>query len=141
MKRKQKQNGFTLIETIIAIAIIALGITGLMFAMAAGTSVNEYSGKLSDAAYLADQVGVIVDGTRFDDLADLDGVTFNAVDSSGQPIEGMSNFSQVMSARPVNPIDMSVDNSADPQAYLITVSVMRSGEQMTAAQWLKVKNY
>lgn len=140
MERRRRENGFTLIETVFAIAIVAFGITGLMFAMAAGTEVNEYSGELSDAAYLVDQIGVIVDGTKFDDLASLDGVTYAAVDSNGNTIEGLDNFSQVLTVRAVNPLDMSVDTSGDPQAYLVTVRIVQSSEVMTAAEWLKVKS-
>lgn len=140
MERRRRENGFTLIETVFAIAIVAFGITGLMFAMAAGTEVNEYSGELSDAAYLVDQIGVIVDGTKFDDLASLDGVTYAAVDSNGNTIEGLDNFSQVLTVRAVNPLDMSVDTSGNPKAYLVTVRIVQSSEVMTAAEWLKVKS-
>ena len=139
MRCKKRTDGFTLIEVVISIAIVAFGITGLMFAMAAGTRVNEYSGELGDAVYLADQAGVIIDSTAFDDLPDLNGNVYQAVDSIGNSIEGLDNFQQVVSVRPVNPLTMADDTSGDPQAYLVTVVVNQGDVPMTAMQWLKVK--
>ena len=137
MKKTKRQNGFTLIETVIAIAIVAFGITGLMFAMAAGTRVNEYSGELSDAVYLADQIGVIVDGTAFDDLPLLNGVVYNAVDSSGNVIDGMSNFTQSLTVQAFDPLGTG---GAGPDAYLVSVTVFDSGVDMVSIQWLKAKS-
>lgn len=138
MKRYRK-NGFTLLETVIAIAIVAFGITGMMFAMAAGTKVNEFSGELGDATYLLEQAGAIVDGTEFDSLASLDGDVYNAVDSQGNVIDGLTGFTQSFSVEPVNPATMAADVSGDPPAYLVTVTVSQGGEDLATVQWLKVK--
>ena len=141
MKTKPKRTtaGFTLIEVVIAIAIVAFGITGLMFAMASGTRVNEYSSQLSDSVYLSEQIGAVIDTTSFDNLKNLNGQQYDAVDSNGNTIEGFTGFKQSVSVLAVNPLTLAQDTSGNPQAYLVTVSVTQNNKPMTTLQWLKVK--
>lgn len=139
MRMNNRNKGFTLIETVIAIAVVAFGITGMMFAMAAGTRVNEYSSELEDATYLLEQVGVIIDDTEFDSLPALDGDVYNAIDSNGNTIAGLENFTQSVTVTQVNPLTMAVDTNATAPAYLITVIVSEAGQQLTTVQWLKVR--
>ena len=137
MNNRNNKKAFTLVEMVIAISIVGLGITGLMFSMAAGTNVNEYSNELSDAVFLADQMGTIVDQTSFDDLPDLNGLNYPGVDSETNQIPGMESYTQSISVQQVSMPNMAASAAVPPEAYLVTVSVTNAGQTMASNQWLK----
>ncbi len=137
MKKRNNKKAFTLVEMVIAISIVGLGITGLMFSMAAGTSVNEYGGELSDAVFLAEQIGTIIDQTAFNDLSDLDSISLTGVDSDYNPIPGMEAFTQAISVQQVSMPNMAASSSDPPEAYLVTVTVTNNGQTMVTNKWLK----
>ena len=136
-RRHQKANAFTLIEMMIAVIIVGLGITSLMFSMAAGTRVNEYGGELSNAVFLADQIGTIVDQTAFKNLPGLNGQSYSGIDSDRNPIPGMETYNQTIAVQQVSMPNMAVSTSSTPEAYLITVTVVNDGQTLATNQWLK----
>ena len=133
----KKSKAFTLIEMVIAISIVGLGISGLMFSMAAGTRVNEYGSDLSDAVFLADQMGTIIDQTAFDDLPDLNGKTYSGVDSQEKQIAGMDAYTQAITVQQLSFPNLTPTNESPAAVYRVTVTVTNAGQIMASNQWLK----
>ncbi|MBN1436625.1 MAG: type II secretion system protein [Sedimentisphaerales bacterium] len=139
-RRKHTASAFTLIEAMFAVAIVGFSIAGLMLVMGSGTRVNMFGQQVSTASFLAEELHSIVDNTPFDQLVDLDNQTFNAVDSLGNPIEGLENYSQHLSVTYINPATLQVATLGDPQvAVRITAVVFCDDQQVTSYTWLRIQ--
>ena len=126
-------------EVLISIIIVGVGIDSLMMLFASGTKVNQYSGDLSTAVFLADQLRSMTDEQDVDDLLANGDLTFNGVDASGNRVAGLERYQQRLEIQPVNPEDMTVYVGPDIEAVLVKATVVKSGVELAQISWLRMR--
>jgi len=134
---RQSNKGFTLIEVMFSILIVGLGIAALMLLLGSCTLVNAYGNHLSDGVFLCEQIRSLTDEQTFDNLLNLNGQTFNAVDSSGNPVPGLEAYQQTLQAQAVNPDDFTVYVGPDAEAVVLTTIVTYAGKEINRMSWLR----
>lgn len=115
MRRKMKnQKGFTLIEVMIAMIILAIGVLGLAPMMVTSMRGNQFSREFTDVAYIAQD--------RIEQLK-------NQTTISPMPFyETTSNINGVYN-RTLNVSDNSVDGSIPKGVYQISVTITWTDKQ------------
>ncbi len=156
------RGGFTLIEALIASAIVGLGVTALLMASQSGTQVNAAAREITHAINLGQEVREWTlklpfldpdtpdnppgpDGTSpqtfVDDLNDLMNVTYSPPrDANGQAISDMSGWSQQITLSWRNPDNLSetVSDGASEMIY-VEVAVSYEGQSILTTGWLVTK--
>lgn len=154
-------SGFSLLEAIIATALVAIGVTSLMVATKSGTEVNAAGRELTQATYLAQEIREWTltlpfsdqdpgdrdnppgpDGsdpeTYVDDLDDLMDVTYGPPrDGSGQPIVDMAGWSEHITLEWRDPdclITTVYPGASD--VIRVTVKVAHDGRDVLTTGWL-----
>jgi prepilin-type N-terminal cleavage/methylation domain-containing protein len=167
MKRHNVPNarsGFTLIEAVIATAIVGLGVSAMMMASQAGTRVNADSQEQTRAIFLAQEVREWIatlpfkdpdvgqqnnppgtDGsspqTFVDDVDDMMDVTYSPPrNGQGTAITAMSGWSQKIKMTWVNTANFS-SPVADGASNVIKVRVdiLRGRKTVLTTTWLVTK--
>jgi type IV pilus assembly protein PilV len=106
--KKRGQAGFTLIEVLVAVIILAIGILGLAPMLVISMQGNQFSREMSDAAYLAqDRIEQLKNQAFISPIPFYD----NAYNLSGEY------------TRSVVVDDRSVDNTVPPGVYRMTVTM------------------
>jgi prepilin-type N-terminal cleavage/methylation domain-containing protein len=153
--------GFTLIEAMIATAIIGVGVAALFVSLRAGTEVNSASGDLTQAVFLANEIRERTLQLPFsdpdegdaakppgpdesdphtfaDDLDDLMDVTLSPPqDASGAPMNDLQGWSQTIKMTWRDPQDLATqvaDGASD--VIRVDVTIQRNGKVLTAMNWL-----
>jgi len=160
--RVRSRRGFTLIEAALTMIIIGVGFFSMLELYATCSMQNRFSGNMTTAMLLANNVqeamagatfndplsGKLVFGPEagetlatFDDVDDFDNQTFNPpIDSMRQPIEELSKYSQSVTVVPVYPNRLSSNSGSTPEisdstytgAVRITVTIVYTGQPETA---------
>lgn len=128
---------FTLVEAMMAVVIVGLGVTGLMYIVASGTTVNAFGNQLSSATYLAEELRTMTDIEEFESLTDYDGLSFAGVDSDGNAIAGMQGYVQSLTVTAVDPTTLASDPTSD--VILIAANVSYQGKEMVNMTWLRIQ--
>jgi prepilin-type N-terminal cleavage/methylation domain-containing protein len=155
------RGGFSLVEVAVATAIVGVGVTALMAALAAGTRTNRAGQELTQAVFLAQEIREWTmnlpfsdpdpgdagkppgsDGTSpqifVDDLDDLLGVTYNPPrDGRGVSVAGMAGWSQTMhlSWRDPSNLTSAVANGASDVIH-VEVEIAHYGQAVLSTGWL-----
>jgi prepilin-type N-terminal cleavage/methylation domain-containing protein len=104
--KKKGEAGFTLIEVLVAMIILAIGILGLAPMLVISMQGNQFSREVSEAAYLAQD--------RIEQLRNQATITPIPFYESSYNLNGEYNRSVVVA-------DRSVDNTVPPGVYRLTV--------------------
>ena len=139
IRAKKRAEGFTLVEVTFSIVIIGVAVVSLMMLLGAGTTVNAFGNELSTAVFLADQLRSMTDQSSFDDLILNGNQSFTGVDAEGNLVAGLGTYPQILTVQPVNPGDMTVYVGPDPQAVLLTATVVTTSGTLLQITWLRVK--
>jgi prepilin-type N-terminal cleavage/methylation domain-containing protein len=135
--RARSVRGFTLLEAMLASAIVGIGIVSTMRLFATCSIQNRAASQMSVAMNLATNAQEAMGPLTFadptdwtssygleggetqanfeslDDVDDFDGLTFSPpIDSFGNPIDELSQYEQVVSVWPVYPSKLNVNNSS-----------------------------
>jgi len=155
--------GFSLVEVLIASAMVGLGVVALMGSMQAGTQINSAGRDMTVAVYLADEIRewtmklafedpdgdegsvVLADasdvGGPFDDVNDLYGQSLDPpVDARGQPMPDMAGWAQNVTVDWKDPT--SLCSSASPgttDVVSVRVTVTRNGRAVLTTEWLVMR--
>ena len=156
------RGGFTLIEALIASAIVGLGLTAMLMASKSGTQVNASARDITQAINLGQEVREWTlklpfldpdtpdnppgpDGaspqTFVDDLNDLMNVTYSPPrDANGQAISDMTGWSQqiTLSWRDPENLSETVTDGASEIIY-VEVEISYEGQLVTTTGWLVTK--
>jgi prepilin-type N-terminal cleavage/methylation domain-containing protein len=160
--RSTRRGGFSLIEVVIATAILGTAVLGLFYAQHAFHASNGEAAETSTALGLANQLremtltlplqdpinptgsfGPEPDETEvahYDDVDDFDGaggagLTLNPpVDATGQTIDEMADWRQTVTVQSVDPADISGDPVADGDSDLVRMTVVVS-RQTVGGGW------
>lgn len=153
--------GLTLIEVIVATAVVGIGISALMVATKSGTEVNMAGREITQAAFLAQELREATlrlpfsdqdpgdrdnppgpDGSDpqvfVDDLDDLMGVTYSPPrDASGETITDMDGWAQTidLSWRDPDNLAVSVALGSSNMIY-VDVTISHSGRTVLSTGWL-----
>jgi len=164
MKRSDNKNsGFTLIEALIATAIIGIAIAALITSNISHTQANAYGMHTSTAEFLIEEIRAMtapldfvdpndVAGTfgaetgensvtDYDDLDDFDGITFNPpVDVHGNTLNDFSEYSQVVTVVNVDAGDFtSVVADHGSSIVRVSVSILMNGKEISSTNWIRAE--
>ncbi|MCK4623849.1 MAG: prepilin-type N-terminal cleavage/methylation domain-containing protein [Phycisphaerae bacterium] len=156
------RGGFTLVEALIASAIVGIGLMAMLLASKSGTQVNASAREITHAINLGQEVREWTlklpfldpdtpdnppgpDGsspqTFVDDLDDLKSVTYSPPrDGTGQALSDMTGWSQQITLSWRNP-DNLLETVADGASEMIYVEVVVSheGQSVLTTGWLVTK--
>ena len=126
MKVRQNKNGFTLIELMVAMVVLAFGILGFMFLQTRSIEGRVFSREMNRAITIAQQHMEILMGTDFDDsLLDMGNHPTATEDSDGnndgQLTINYQNFHYNI-IWIISPIDVDNDGTNDNDFKKITVN-------------------
>jgi len=163
MRDTRYEDGFSLIEVLIAIVLVGLAIASLVTANSAFTKANGAGAELSTAEFLIVQIrelstllpvidpetGVFTFGPEaaetlladYDDLDDFDGASFSPpIDADRNPLNDLAAFSQQVTVENVDASDFEQVVS-DHGSYFVrvTVRVFLNSRQISSARWLRAR--
>ena len=159
-----ERRGFTLIEALIASAIVGLGVTALLMASKSGTQVNAGAREITHAINLGQQIREWTlklpfldpetpdnspgpDGSEdpqtsgdVDDLDDLMDVTYKPPrDARGQEISGMTDWSQKITLSWRDPDEITEDDDEKSDMIYVEVEVSCGSRSVLTTGWLVTK--
>lgn len=158
--RPARQAGFTLIEAVVATAIVGIGVSALFVSLKAGTEVNGASADLTQAVFVAQEIREWTlklpftdpdpgdqgnppgpDGADpqwwVDDLDDLEDVVYNPPrDGSGDAMYGLDDWSQQIALTWRDPSNLSaVVTPGSSDVVHVQVEVSRGSETLLTTGW------
>ncbi len=117
--------------------IIGVAVTALMTGIASGTRVNDAGQNLTEAIFLTQEVRENTLGLSYTAVSGLGGTTYSPpIDGQGQPIGGLSEWSQAISIAYMNPASPATPGNVPPDLILVTVTVSRNSVQVMSTSWL-----
>jgi prepilin-type N-terminal cleavage/methylation domain-containing protein len=162
-----KNNGFSLVEVLVATALVGVAIVALLAANSVFTQNNSAALDLSTAEYLIEQIreltmqnlppgtGMlpVVDpdgGTEFatkgasfalyDDVEDFDNETFSPPINAGrQPLSIFAAFTQKVTVQWVNPSDFTQVATVTSPFVRVTVDIYHHGYKLSSESWIRAK--
>ena len=164
MQDTRDEDGFSLIEVLIAIVLVGLAIASLVAANSAFTKANGAGAELSTAEFLIEQIrelSVLLpvidpetgddtfgpEGTEtladYDDLDDFDGESFSPpIGADRNPLNDLAAFSQQVTVEKVsdgNFEQVVPDNDPNSHFVRVTVRVFLNSRQISSARWLRAR--
>ncbi len=162
MRDTRYEDGFTLIEVLIAILLVGFAIASLVTANGAFTKANGAGVELSTAEFLIEQIrelstllpvidpetGVSTFGPEaaetladYDDLDDFDGASFSPpIGADRNVLNNLASFSQQITVENVNASDFEqvvIDHTSN--FVRVTVKVFLNSRQISSARWLRAR--
>lgn len=163
MKNKDRKNkGFTLIEALVAIFVIALTIVALMVSSQAFTMANVAGVDMSTAEFLIEEIREltavmpVIDPqtetdtfgpetgetlTLYDDLDDFDNAVFSPpIDINRAQMTNYSGFTQQITVQNVNPSNYRTVVSDHTTDFVkVTVAILLDGQQLSSTTWIRAR--
>ena len=165
MKRLDNKNksGFTLIEALVATAIIGIAIAALLVSNVSHSQANAYGMNTSTAEFLIEEIRAmttpldVVDpntGTAtfgiesgessladYDDLDDFDDLTFSPpVNVNGTILNDFSQYSQIITVVNVDAGDFtSVIADHGSSIVRVSVSIVMNGKEISSTSWIRAE--
>ncbi|MCH8120352.1 MAG: prepilin-type N-terminal cleavage/methylation domain-containing protein [Planctomycetes bacterium] len=143
MRGTRYEDGFSLIEVLIAILLVGLAIASLVTASSAFTKANGAGVELTTAEFLIVQVRertVLVD---YADLYAFDDESFSPPqNANGDVLNDLAAFSQQITVENVSDSDFEqVVPDYDPNSHFvrITVKVFLNLREISSARWLRAR--
>ncbi|GAI84900.1 unnamed protein product [marine sediment metagenome] len=162
MRHTRYEDGFSLIEVLIAILLVGLAIASLVTANSAFTKANGAGVELSIAEFLIEQIrelstllpvidpeaGISTFGPEaaetladYDDLDDFDGASFSPpIGADRNVLNDLASFSQQITVENVSASDFE-QVEIDHASYFVrvTVKVFLNSRQISSARWLRAR--
>ncbi len=162
MRDTRYEDGFSLIEVLIAILLVGLAIASLVTANSAFTKANGAGVELSTAEFLIEQIrelsillpvidpetGISTFGPEagetladYDDLDDFDGASFSPpIGADRNVLNDLASFSQQITVENVSASDfeqVEIDHSSD--FVRVSVKVFLNSREINSARWLRAR--
>ena len=162
MRDTRYEDGFSLIEVLIAILLVGLAIASLVTANSAFTKANGAGVELSTAEFLIEQIrelsvllpvidpetGISTFGPEaaetladYDDLDDFDSASFSPpISADRNVLNDLASFSQKITVENVSASDFE-QIVGDHASYFVrvTVKVFLNSRQISSARWLRAR--
>lgn len=136
------RDGFTLIEAMVATAIVGMGVSAMMMASQSGTRVNADSQERTRAVFLAQETREWIATLPFASLTTgMKSLTYSPPhDGQGTEISTMSDWAQHITLTWVNPSNFSAA-VADGTSNVIKVrvAVLRHDKTVLTTTWIVTK--
>ncbi|MFP4355768.1 MAG: prepilin-type N-terminal cleavage/methylation domain-containing protein [Phycisphaerae bacterium] len=158
--KQKRTSGFSLVEVLMAVVLIAIGVTGLLSAMAAGTQTNAAGRDLATGSFLAQEIREYTltlpfydpqgeDSTTIgpngsnpvnfvDDLNDMKNVTYSPpIDGQFNKITDMADWSQTVTVSwrdPKNLTKTVADGSSE--IVYVEVTIKHGSESVLTTGWI-----
>jgi len=162
MRDTRYEDGFSLIEVLIAILLVGLAIASLVTANSAFTKANGAGTELSTAEFLIEQIreltallpvidpqlGVSTFGpetaetlANYDDLDDFDGASFSPpISADRNPLNDFAAFNQQITVENVNASNFEQVVSDHSSFFVrVTVKVFLNSREISSARWLRAR--
>ena len=156
-----KKTGFTLVEVLIAIVLVALAVASIVGANISFTQSNGAGTQLSTAEFLSEQIKEMTavlpltdpqtDANSFgaeeaslaayDDLDDFDGKSYSPpINAARQTLNEFPGFTQQITVENVSKSNFeSVVADHGSSFARVTVKVLLNSKQITSASWIRTK--
>ena len=143
MRYTRYENGFTLIEVLIAILLVGLAIVSLVAANNSFTQANGAGADLSTAEFLIEQIRELTARgmTSYDDLYGYDDKTFSPPKGAdGNDLSyDFAAFSQQITVENVNPANFEEVFVSPTDFVRVTVKVLLNSKEISSASWIRAK--
>lgn len=152
-------SGFTLLETMFAVMLIAIAIVAILASNTAFTQANGAGITISNAEFLIEQVKAMTDSLvvvdpetetdtfgaeeasfdLYDDVDDFDGLSFNPpVDLSGSALSDLDSYTQQITVENVSLTNLQTTVADHSTDYVrVSVRVLFKGDEIASASWLR----
>ncbi len=157
----KREQGFTLIEVLIAVMLVGVAFAALIAATGTLTAANGAGMTLSTAEFFVEQIRELTttlpvtdpqtDTTTFgpeeasledyDDLDDLNGAVFSPpVDAGRNVLSDFGSFTQQVTVQNVSGFDFeSVVENHSTSFVRVTVRVLYNGDEITSSSWIRAR--
>jgi len=143
MSEARYKGGFTLIEVLIAIMLVALAIASLVAASTSFTKANAAGVELSTAEFLIEQIKERTVLVGYADLYAFDDESFSPPqNANGDVLNDFAAFGQKITVENVSDSDFEqVVPDYDPDSHFVrvTVRVLLNSRQISSASWLRAR--
>ena len=136
------KNGFSLVEVLIAIVLVALAIVSMVAANSSFTKANGAGADLSTAEFLIEQIRERTALADYDDLLDdFDDANYSPpINSNGEVLNDFAAFSQQVTVENVSASNFEnvvADYSSD--FIRVTVRVFLNSNEISSASWIRAQ--
>lgn len=135
------RSGFTLVEVLIAVALIGLAIASLLMANISFTKANSVGMDLSTAEFLIEQIRERTTLVAYNNLYSFDNASFSPpIDSNGEVLSDFAAFSQQVTVENVSPADFEQVVSDYSSSFVrVTVKVLLNSGEISSASWIRAQ--
>ena len=132
---RSAHGGFSLIEAVVATAIVALGMAGLLAGVSSGTRATHGGNELTQAVLLAGEMREFLLCQAFEDVTSY--AYTQCVDGQGETIAGLDDWQQEVTVTHRLEDDLSqIDASGTSDLKYVRVDVLYKGRIVTTIGWL-----
>jgi len=139
MRYKKYENGFTLIEVLIAIILVGLAIVSLVAANISFTKANGAGADLSTAEFLLEQIRERTAMTSYYSLNGFNTTFSPPKGANGEDLSNFAAFSQQVTVENVNPADFEQVVGYPTDFVRVTVKVLLNSKEISSASWIRAK--
>ncbi len=134
-------NGFTLVEILVAVVIIGIAIAALVGANGAFTQVNGAAVNLSTAEFLIEEIRELTTMSAYDDLYDFDNAIFcPPVDVSATALTDFGSFTQEITVVNIDPSSLETQVADHTSDFIrITVVILQNNRPVSSANWIRTR--
>ena len=139
MRYTRYENGFTLIEVLIAIVLVGLAIVSLVAANISFTKANGAGADLSTAEFLIEQIRELTAMTSYGSLFGYDNADLSPpIGADGVPLPDFAAFRQRITVKNVSASNF---DNLDPTSNFVkvTVKVLLNSKEISSASWIRAK--
>ena len=139
MRFIRHENGFTLVEVLIAVVLIGLAIASLLGGSMSITQANGAGVKLSIAEFLIEQIKERTTLVSYDDLYGFDGVSFSPpIGVNGENLDNFAAYSQHVVVENVAADDFEqVVGDYSSSFVRVSVEVFVNSNKISSANWIR----
>jgi len=135
------KGGFSLIETLVAIVLVALAIVALVAAGSSFTRANAAGAELATAEFLIEQIRELTAMLPYDGLHDFDGESFcPPVGADGTVLNDFAAFTQQVTVENVSESDLQQvvsDHSSD--FVRVSVDASLNSRPISSVSWIRAR--
>ncbi len=132
--------GFTLLEAVIATALVGLGVVALMVAMQTGTHINGSGQEMTQACFLVEEVREYALKQPWGALTALNDSWSPPRNADGAALPALAGWTQTVSVEWRNANDVMLPaNPGTTDLVRITVTISHQGQPVLSTGWLRAK--